>query len=827
MKQSFAKKQLMLMLVLLTLIQMLNANRRDFDLFKKNQKMDEGLLREWRQSSQRTENHQKTNVNVRNSRLNDNSQWNAYINPETAFAFEETETHLWIGTSYGIVRYDKQNDSYELLNNIDLGTSYNSIYSMKLAPGGDLWIGYRSFAGDAFANEGGISILHTDGTVTNLNRANSDLRGHAISGFLFDNEGNTWISYDSGCSSVGGISIINSEGEWTYLNSSNSNLPHNSVQDMLLDSQNRIWISMNGDYSHEGSNAGGGGLVMIENGVWTHFTTEILDYDTADHKRWDIRNLHEDSQGNIWFILSSPGTFINQTGQLFKYDNAEGTFLSYGEDLEGNGWLFAMTIDSSDRIWLSSLANDRFFLLCFEDDFWTDYTLVDIVQDVYADQNDRIWISLWGSDFGYLENGVVHYLEFDVEGIPLKYNHINRMAEYNGNVYIAKGEFGTYNQQKISLMINENSEWTTYGLERFGTYGAHDVKINNNNLVVATGPYPMWHDLAIGWGLQGGVATRENGNWTIHSENTTGYPFIWAFTADKDIFGNIWASGVEDGVALYNNTEWQIVYSLYTDIVFDILAERTGPVVWMATPFGLQRVTVSQSGVANYEMFHPGNSNLPSEFIYRLMFGRHNRMYVLTENGVAVYDNGNFENISILADDVFITCMTEDEYGRLWLGTENHGIIRIDNDDQVISFNVDNSPLPLNYIAEIVSDKNGMLYVNPFANGIYTFEYDEGTGINDNTQAIVKNSVDIYPNPFNPQTTIKFDLPKGDFIKIDIFNVKGQKVKTLLNSNLDAGVHQVVWNGTDDNNKELSSGVYFSKITHSGQTSVNKMLLMK
>ena len=84
-----------------------------------------------------------------------------------------------------------------------------------------------------------------------------------------------------------------------------------------------------------------------------------------------------------------------------------------------------------------------------------------------------------------------------------------------------------------------------------------------------------------------------------------------------------------------------------------------------------------------------------------------------------------------------------------------------------------------------------------------------------------------YPNPFNPETTIRFALPSTENVKIDIFNIRGQKVKTLLNENMNRGHHTVMWNGTDINENSVGSGVYFYKIEAGSQKITNKMLLMK
>jgi len=84
-----------------------------------------------------------------------------------------------------------------------------------------------------------------------------------------------------------------------------------------------------------------------------------------------------------------------------------------------------------------------------------------------------------------------------------------------------------------------------------------------------------------------------------------------------------------------------------------------------------------------------------------------------------------------------------------------------------------------------------------------------------------------YPNPFNPTTEISFSLKQAGNVQIDVFNIKGEKVKTLVNEHMDAATHTVTWNGNDDENNTVTSGVYFYKMQANGFTSTKKMIMMK
>ncbi len=84
-----------------------------------------------------------------------------------------------------------------------------------------------------------------------------------------------------------------------------------------------------------------------------------------------------------------------------------------------------------------------------------------------------------------------------------------------------------------------------------------------------------------------------------------------------------------------------------------------------------------------------------------------------------------------------------------------------------------------------------------------------------------------YPNPFNPTTTIKFALPKSSHVELEIFNILGQRVTTLINDQLDAGYYTAKWNSTDSQGREVATGVYFYRLRAGDFVKSKKMLLLK
>jgi flagellar hook assembly protein FlgD len=85
-----------------------------------------------------------------------------------------------------------------------------------------------------------------------------------------------------------------------------------------------------------------------------------------------------------------------------------------------------------------------------------------------------------------------------------------------------------------------------------------------------------------------------------------------------------------------------------------------------------------------------------------------------------------------------------------------------------------------------------------------------------------------YPNPFNPETTISFSIPEDSKVELSIYNIRGQKVRTLIKNKFEMGFHNVIWNSKDNNGKSVATGVYFYKLKVDGKDiSVKKCLLLK
>jgi len=98
------------------------------------------------------------------------------------------------------------------------------------------------------------------------------------------------------------------------------------------------------------------------------------------------------------------------------------------------------------------------------------------------------------------------------------------------------------------------------------------------------------------------------------------------------------------------------------------------------------------------------------------------------------------------------------------------------------------------------------------------------TGLNIPTQFKIYGN---FPNPFNPSTTLGFDIPKADQALVRIFDVKGREVITLMDQNMEAGHYQLVWNGNTRDGHLVEAGLYFALIQVGQDSGVQKLLMIK
>jgi len=158
-----------------------------------------------------------------------------------------------------------------------------------------------------------------------------------------------------------------------------------------------------------------------------------------------------------------------------------------------------------------------------------------------------------------------------------------------------------------------------------------------------------------------------------------------------------------------------------------------------------------------------------------------------------------------------------------WIGLNRYSGVLAQGGMHDLQLTLDTTGLPeATYHAEIVFTSNaGVPVIVPVT---LVVEPDLSTlSTTPETVSLAANQ----PNPFNPSTVIRFNLPKSGVVDLAVFDASGRLVKRLLSGNQSAGPHQVVWNGTDDMGRQLASGLYLYRLRGCGETICRKMLLLK
>ena len=163
---------------------------------------------------------------------------------------------------------------------------------------------------------------------------------------------------------------------------------------------------------------------------------------------------------------------------------------------------------------------------------------------------------------------------------------------------------------------------------------------------------------------------------------------------------------------------------------------------------------------------------------------------------------------------------------RLFAGDENnpHLWIELESDYPDIDYTDTGVTVADTYMYAIEAIFPDNIFTEPaFSNEIFV---EPGTS-NDIELPLVTELTGNYPNPFNPVTTIRFCVSSSDHVKLDIFNIKGQLVRTLVDAQLEPEKYRLIWDGTNNRREKVANGVYFYRLETGSYENTKKMLLLK
>jgi len=118
----------------------------------------------------------------------------------------------------------------------------------------------------------------------------------------------------------------------------------------------------------------------------------------------------------------------------------------------------------------------------------------------------------------------------------------------------------------------------------------------------------------------------------------------------------------------------------------------------------------------------------------------------------------------------------------------------------------------------------------PVEDDLAYLAYKGGKGMLKESPVVTAKKFELltaYPNPFNASTTIAFNLPKHSNVQLNIYDINGRLVRTLLDESMNVGQHKVIWNGDDRGGNPVSSGLYFAQVVTNKTRQTVKMILAK
>lgn len=395
------------------------------------------------------------------------------------------------------------------------------------------------------------------------------------------------------------------------------------------------------------------------------------------------------------------------------------------------------------------------------------------------------------------------------------------VSDSQNNLYLAYlYNVGNYYDSHIYFMKFNGSSWSEpYSIS--GNYvgvGMSDVVIDNNDRV-----YVFWH-----WGgPEGEIYYRylENDEWSniicpygetddfyiiceavVDSENNLhcvgSFNYSWQTSYDEktsyyyyDYQNDIW----QEPVVLGYDTCWQ-----GNDIALD--SNENPHIVW--------RQYVNNNIPPNdgtlYSYFDGENWSEPEILVedpwWQVIAIDNNDIIHLIEQ--EKYDTGS---------DIVYNLVYYTNIDSIWEGT-------------IIVESENFAALPK---LEIFNNKLYLVYYNsnePFESDIYFMKKDLSTiSVNEHYINYI-SAIDLsqnYPNPFNPITKINYSLNKGGTTTLKILNIKGQLIKIIVNEYKNSGDYSVLWNGTDAQNRQVSSGVYYYRLQVGNRVKTKSLILVK
>ena len=760
--------------------------------------------------------------------------WQSYTASNKVYDIAYEGDYIWCATLGGVFCWDRRDGSYTRYTTVD-GLADNHVENVLIAPDGTKWFrtlsGVSSFDGiawNSYSEENGfphyyVSIMHEqsngtmwfgtrkgitsfDGSVWMTYMSEEWLEHNDVNCILEDSDGNLWFGTGKGLMKYNGV-------DWTVYTVDNG-LSNNLVRSMLEAEDGSVWIASYRGLTHiYGENIAQylsdydiSGIAESGNGLmW--FGTKDGAY-RFDGKEWKLyegeidSNLYVDNKNNIWYSSNKTIVSIDDT-LMTVYSEEDGLpdadFSSLIPGVAGDLW--AITSGRYGIAHFDGTSWKRF-------DDWFELTYY-TPSDIYVDDKGYTWFGMNGCGL-WSFNGD-EWKQYITDDGPLDSYNEYIMIDSSGSVLCSSG----YN----------------YGLGNISGYDG--IAWTQKNIGIASYLYEITEapDGTLWLSIEDGVVSFDGSVSTVYSEDD-GLGTGDVHTVFADSKGIIWCGHERGNISRFDGNTWEEIYpdggGVLESWIYTIEEDRDGN-IWVGANNGLGKFDGRK-----WIFYLPGNGfpvGSGHTAVYNLVQDYDGYIWVATQYGIGRFNGETWTTYTTSyaggrvngSTDYVLSCAV-DKNNNKWFGTYLGGVIKYDGKTWTNYTTKDG--LCSNTVNSIAVGHDGSMWFGT-NNGISVLRDEQPTYISSQNPDELHNIIGFYPNPFNSVTTISFSLPSSGFTGLVIYNVMGQKVRTLLAENHSAGNYSVVWDGRDSSGVPVSSGTYITNLKAGSKIWSGKMLLVK
>lgn len=753
--------------------------------------------------------------------LSAEKEWSVFssIGDINVMVWDEHDNNVvWLGTDGGLVRYNVLSGEQIIYTKYNSGLNSNYITALVMGGDNELWIGTR--------NSG--LLKYTGYDFQQYDSSNSNIPDNSrIVKLQFDENSDLWVA------TPGKVQIFSQSSTSQNSASHEGFLSSLGVVEMYVNSSVDVIYSYIGLYNNYSYHFDGEEHTQYNRFFWgiqkdsnnfywatqSNRLAKFLDLDSEMiHYSSPVNGLKKiiiDHTGNIW--CSSPSGLV-------KYNHDE--WIVYNSDnssLRCNRITALLEDRHQQGIWFGT-SKDLVYFDGYELTFHqiNNGLASHDVRDALISPDGNVWLATASGLTVYDEYSFVTY---DSSNSPLPDLNINTMAiDQQDRIWLGTNNgLYCYSQGNWEHYTTENSFLTSNGIRL--------LEINNNNemLIVNVAYDCYFGDLQDPHEFHG----RDSPSSAFHLVDLETMSLIPEFSGVLDDFlaevtAHIfsWHDGflivIRDWIAVGNgHVFFDTVYyyddsGLSTSFLTDFLQDNSLMINTMIPKENGYWVTFSKNYIAGLPFYREAQHENP-------VFSA---IYFENEEVVEYY---NTENSSLSHGHVYSLLIEGNE---MWMGS-SHGLAHKQGEQWNI-YNPENSPLPDRKIKKIFIDDDSRIWsVTRFGLAVYGLPLSNKDEQMTPTLKTYFNN--IYPNPFNTSQslnrsanlTLSFNLPDMMLTQIEVYNIRGQKIVTLLDKTLAAGNHTIYWDGKNDKGQSVPAGIYFCKIITGRFSEARKLLILR